>query len=441
MVHENITTLIGNTPLLKIDPTIHGLKNIDLYAKLELFNPFGSIKDRVAWGLIKDDYHAIKEEGKVVIESSSGNTAKGLKILTSVLGIDFKIITNRIKVGEVKGVLQVIGTDIEELPGLSECPDPTDPNDPIMIINNRISDEPNKYFHTSQYTNEKNPKSHYDSTGKEIYDDLGNVDYMIGSLGTTGSTKGTCQYLEEKNPKLTKVGVVSTKGDTIPGIRNMDELYEVGIFKKDFYNDIVVVDSMDSIEGALELASKTGILSGPTGGATYRGALSYLKKIDATLTERKKAVFIICDRLEFYISYFQKRRPDLFNMNSNKESIRTLTSEEISEANIINIQEANHWIKKSTPIIIDLRGSVGFKTNHIPGSINIQDSFFEDMIDSGIPFSNDQTILLVCPVGDNSRKFAALLKKKGFQSVFSLESGIVGWRDMEYPMERSNIRR
>jgi cysteine synthase B len=440
MLYTHISQLIGNTPILKLPQDVHELENIEIYAKLELFNPFGSLKDRIAWDLIKDDIQDLQTKKKTVIESSSGNTAKALQVLTSVLGIDFEIVTNRIKIPEVKAILQILGTKIEELPGLSECPDPTDPNDPIMIIDNKISQNPYQYFHTSQYTNPKNPQTHYESTGREVQEDIGNVDFLIGSLGTAGSTKGTATYLQEHNPSLTKIGVIAAKGDNIPGIRNIDEMYEVGIFEKNFYDKIMVVDSLRAIDGTLTLIQKAGILAGPISGATFLGALDYLKSVDASCTEKKKAVFIVCDRLEWYISYFQKRRPEIFQLQSKKDSIKTLTPEEIENTPCISLDDVQNWIFNARPIIIDLRGSIAYKTTHIKGSINILGSQFEDLIESGVPFSNDQNVLLVCPIGENSKKCAALLKKRGFHSVWSLEEGVVGWRDRGYSFERSNFK-
>lgn len=441
MIYNHISELIGNTPMLKIDPSITGLKNIDLYVKLELFNPFGSVKDRVAWGIIKDDIEEIKRKGKTLIESSSGNTAKGIQALASVYGVNLKVITNRIKIPEVKAILQLQGVEIEELPGQSECPDPTDPDDALAQIDSAIANNPDKYFHTSQYTNPKNPKAHYDTTGKEIYNDLGKVDYIIGTLGTTGSTKGTASFLQEMNPDIIKVGIVSSKGDTIPGIRNIDEMFEVGIFQKDFYNEILEVNSMVALEWSLILIRKIGVLAGPTSGACFKGALDYLSSVDDGLTERKKAVFIACDRMEWYISYYQKRKPELFDIKSKKISLRTLTETDLDEAKMITINEVGDWIKEVKPLIIDLRGSAAFRTSHIENSINIQDAYFEDMISFDIPFSNNQTVLLVCPVGESSKKFAALLNKKGFTNVYSLQGGIVNWRDNGMTLERSSLRK
>ncbi len=436
MLYNNISELIGNTPLLKISPEVHKLENIEIYAKLELFNPFGSVKDRIGWGMIKDDINSIKDNRQTIIESSSGNTAKALQVLASSNGIKFKTVTNRIKVPEVKSILQILGAEIEELPGLSECPDPTDPNDPITYIENMMSVESEKYYHTAQYTNMKNPQIHYDNTGKEIYEDLGNIDYFFGTLGTTGSSRGTMEYLLEKNSDMKKVGIIASKGDSIPGIRNIDEMYEVGIFKKKLYDSIITVDSVEAVEWMLQLIRKCGVLGGPTSGAVFYGSLKYLRDIDKTLTEKKKAVFVACDRVEWYISYIQKRRPDIFDSSIKKDNIRNLSMDDLDKVIKIEIDEAEEWVEKNKPLIIDLRGNLAFKAKHIPNSINIIDNYFEELLDSGIPFSNNQTVLLVCPVGENSKKFAALLNKKGFKA-FSLEGGIVSWRDAGYALERT----
>ena len=182
MLVDKITDLVGNTPLLRLNPKLHGLKNVELYAKLDLLNPFGSIKDKSAWTVLKDDIEQIATDGKTVIESSSGNMAKALQVLCSIHGVPLKIITNRIKVPEAKQILQLLGAEVDELPGLSECPDPTDPNDPIAYIEQIISADPKKYFHTSQYTNEKNIVAHYELTGKEIHNDLKEVDFFLVDL-------------------------------------------------------------------------------------------------------------------------------------------------------------------------------------------------------------------------------------------------------------------
>lgn len=436
MLYKSVTELIGNTPLIEISKEITRLKNINVYAKCELYNPFGSLKDRAGYAMLKDEIQKLKENNMTVIESSSGNTAKALQIICSMNGIPFKTVTNRIKIPETKEVLKVAGAEIEELPGLSECPDPTDPNDPVAYIERIVSENSNKYYHTNQYTNLKNPKVHYEHTGKEIYDDLGKVDYFLGTLGTTGSSRGTIEYLLEKNKNLKKIGIIAEKGDTIPGIRNKDEMYEVGIFNKSLYDEIVLVNSDEAIEEMLVLNRKCGILGGPTSGAAFKGTLKYLREIDDKLEEPANAVFIACDRMEWYMSYIKKRRPEIFDSEIKRETIRTLTEEDMKYAKTIDINNAEEWIEKNNPIIIDLRGNLAYKNGHIANAINITDIFFEDLVDNGTPFSKENSVLLVCSIGDKSKKFSSLLNKKGM-NVYSLEDGMTAWRENSLPLKRS----
>ena len=227
MVYKSIIDLIGNTPLVEISKDIHKIKNVNLYAKLEIYNPFGSVKDRTAYAMLKDHLEEIKEKNLTVIESSSGNTAKALSVLCNINDIDFKTVTNRIKIPEVKDILKTFGANILELPGLSECPDPSDPNDSLKVISKIMAASPGKYFYPDQYSNPNNPSMHYHTTGKEIWDDLGKVDYFFGALGTTGSSRGIIEYLQEQNPELKKIGIISKTGGMIPGIRNEEEMMEV----------------------------------------------------------------------------------------------------------------------------------------------------------------------------------------------------------------------
>ena len=427
MIYKSVTELIGNTPLIEISKDITGLKNVKLYAKCELYNPFGSLKDRAGYEMIKDDIESIKASGKTVIESSSGNTAKALDVICMMNDIPFITVTNRIKTEEVGKILSVCGAKIKELPGMSECPDPTDPNDPTTHIQKMISAEPDKYYYPNQYTNLKNPQAHYLHTGREIIEDLGQVDYFFATLGTTGSSRGTIECLQEHNPNLIKIGIIASKGDNIPGIRNIDEMYEVGIFDKSIYNEILSISSMDAIEGMLTLVRKCGILAGPTSGACYQRTIEYLKTIDDTLDKEINAVFIACDRMEYYTSYIEKRRPDLFKDNVQGSGLFSMTDEDFAFAKEITIDEYDNFVATKEPLIVDLRGNMAFKNVHIKNSINITDVFFDDLVTNGLPFPKDKLVLLICPTGDKSRKYSAYLNKNGL-NVYSLKGGFNTYR-------------
>lgn len=426
-VYKHITELIGHTPLLEIPKEVHGLQHIRLYAKLEMQNIFGSLKDRISWNILKDDIEEIGKEGKQIVELSSGNTAKALTVLAAMHGASFKTITNRIKVPEQKDILTLLGAEIEELPGLSECPDLTNPNDPLTYIVKQINEQPEKYYHTDQYFNPKNKAAHYEGTGQEIIDDLGSApDFFIAGLGTAGSSSGITERLREDNPDLETVGIVADKADFIPGIRTIDEMYEVGLFNPDHFKNIQVVNSQTAVDGTLELIRKVGLLAGPTTGSTYKGALEHLKTINAELTEEKTAVFIACDRVETYISYFKKRRPELFHIE--KKDIFNLTEDEIeNQGEEIGVDEVKSYIEEHSPLIIDTRGALSFQIGSIhPSAINIPQHVFEEMFSRTLPFSKEQEVLLICGAGHNTKKFSALINMLGGKAK-SLQGGMAAW--------------
>ena len=428
MIVKQVTDLIGNTPLLEIDQAIHGLKNINLFAKLELLNPFGSVKDKTAWNMLRHDLSMIKAKSQTVIESSSGNTAKALQMILSMHGIPFKIVTNRIMIKEVKQILQLIGTDIEELPGQSQCLDPTDPNDPQFIVEQIINSNPEKYFHTSQYTNERNLEAHALMTGQEIAQDLNVVDYFFGGLGTTGSTRGTGMFLKKQNPQLKNVGIIASKGHSLPGIRNVDEMYEVGLFDKNFYDDIIEIEIDESIDAMMMLIKSCGVLAGPTGGASLAGVLKYFRQLDESLLEKKNVVFIVCDRAEWYLSYIQKYRPEIFGLVSRRSSFSKLTDEEIDTSPELLPDMVSIWLAENpSALVIDLRGQLAYKSGCINRSINIPADTLEELFNWGVPFSRDQKILFVCPVGEQSKRFTAYCNNKHFDA-YSLKGGVSAWR-------------
>lgn len=434
MLYKSVLDLIGNTPIVEISKDVHKLKNVNLYAKLEFYNPFGSVKDRTAYAMLKDYFDDIKKTNMIVLESSSGNTAKAMKLLCNIKKLDFQTITNRIKIPEVKDILKSFGTDIKELPGLSECPDPNDPNDSLKIINKMKLAEPGKYFHPDQYTNPKNPDFHYNTTGKEIWNDLGKVDYFFGTLGTAGSSGGIVKYIREKNSDLKAYGIVGEKGDFIPGIRNMDEMFEVGNFDLSLYDEIVKVSTNEALDGMFSLINDSGILGGPTSGACYIGAIKYLKSIEEKLKEEINVVIVICDRVEHYMSYIKKRRPELF-YEEPKENIYTLKEEDNKYLKVIKSEDLDSFISKEKPLIIDLRGNLAYRNSHIKGSINILESIFLDVVDNAIIFDKYTTVLLVCPTGQKSDKFSVYLNKKGM-NTYSLEGGMIDLINTSYPLER-----
>jgi cysteine synthase B len=439
MLVNSVLELIGKTPLLKIPDEVTGLKNIALYAKLELYNPFGSLKDRAGWAMLSGQLSALRERRRTVIESSSGNTAKALGAICAMNNIPVRVVTNRIQMKEVKLVLQLLGVDITELPGLSSCPDPNDPSNPVAEIERQMEAEPGAYYHTSQYTNELNTAAHRSATGPEIIADLGDdADYFIAGMGTTGSSRGAGEYLKSVNPSLVNVGVIARKGQVVPGIRNGDEMHEVGLFRRDFYSEIVEVDAGAAIDGVLTLSRKLGVLAGPTSGAVYSAALGYLAAIDPTLSGPRNAVFIVCDRVEWYLSYLQKHRPELFGLAVRKDTPRCMDEEACSVAPRLTVSQARQWLSGDMPcLVVDLRGGIAYKAGHIPGSFNYPADKLDDACEFCPPFPRTHRVILVCPRGEKSRAFAAFLGRHHIPCA-SLDGGFDAWLRAGGPVEKTS---
>ncbi|NED13014.1 pyridoxal-phosphate dependent enzyme [Streptomyces sp. SID9124] len=444
MRYDNITEAIGNTPLVRIDPAVHGLRHIDLYAKLEMLNPFGSVKDRPAWHMARPLLEGAAGGDGTVVELSSGNTAKALALIAGMHGLRFKSVTNRMRVPEIKELLLLLGAEIEELPGQSECLDPTDTDDPLTRFHQALTEHGDRYLHTDQYFNSRNVEAHASGTGPEIVKDLdGHVpDWFIACVGTAGSSTGVAKVLREHDSRVRVLGLVADKGDFIPGIRTLDEVRQVGLFDPATYDSLAPVTSQEAIDGMVTLIRRCGLLSGPTGGAAYQGAVRQLTAVDSSLEgtcTRQSAVFIVCDRAESYLSYVRARRPELLGGVRRGHSVTMLTEDEVrAAARTMAAAEAQRWMVEGDPrpIVVDLRGPHAYAALHIEGSVNIVDELFDDLVRTGLPFSKRTPVLLACPVGEKSLRYAALLSRMGHPDVRSLAGGVVAWRDSGAPLVR-----
>lgn len=308
-VVDSVMELIGNTPLLRLPPEKTGLINIDLYAKLEHLNPFGSVKDRTALAMLGPHIGKVSADRKKILELSSGNAARALQAIASIHGTMLETVSNRIRIDEMRKLLKIQGARISPLP---EGTDTNDAYAALNVVDDKAKRENEQYFYTDQYRNAANLGTHYKMTGGEIIEDLGKVDYFVGSIGTAGSSVGVSRYLKEFNADLDITGVVSEKDDFIPGIRHKGEIFDIGPYEEKYYNRLIDITAQEAIDGILDLVRLYGVMAGPSSGAAYHAALRHLRSIDATLSERRTAVFIVCDRMEPYISYIEQRRPELF---------------------------------------------------------------------------------------------------------------------------------
>ncbi|MBT8227456.1 MAG: pyridoxal-phosphate dependent enzyme [Dactylosporangium sp.] len=440
MRYDSVLDLIGDTPLVRIDPRVHGVADTELYAKLEMCNPFGSVKDRTAWNMASPEIRSAAARGHQVVELSSGNTAKALAIIAAVHGTTFKSVTNRMRIPEVRDMLLLLGAEIEELPGQSECLDPAETEEPLARFHRALVESGTGYLHTDQYFNPRNAQAHIDGTGEEIVRDLDGrcPDLFAACVGTAGSSAGVATVLRRVDPGVEVLGLVADKSDFIPGIRTIDEVSEVGLFRPETYHRIESVTAAEAIDGMVTLIRRCGILGGPTAGAAYVGAVRRLRALAKRSPARRTGVFIVCDRVEGYLGYIRQRRPDLFGRPPTAASVETVTTADLAGARTLDVGAARSWITAAGPLVVDLRGSFAFAAGHIPGSVNLPEEIFADLVRGGMPFGSERPVLLACPVGERSARYSALLTRLGHPDIRSLDGGIVAWRDAGAPLARGS---
>ncbi len=283
-VYESIVDLIASpenpTPMVRINERINPNKGFSIYLKLERYNPFGSIKDRIALSMLK----GIKiNKGQSLVEPSSGNTGIALAALANAEGIPIEIAVPERIPEEKKIILRLLGVRT-----LWEADDnlcPLFPNEGARGLVSAMlkSKGGEKYVSPNQYENELNVQAHYKTTGPEIWEQTdGKIDYFFAGFGTCGTITGVGRYLKGKKPSIKIIGVEPAGADhSLPGMKRISDLAEdlvPKILDKSVIDDIVTVDDEDAYQTGIRLAREEGILVGPTTGAILYVSLQYAKK-------------------------------------------------------------------------------------------------------------------------------------------------------------------
>ncbi len=296
-VYEDIHEMIGNTPMLKLNH--FDLKEgVNIYAKLELMNPGGSVKDRVGEYMIKDaEERGILKPGGTIVDATAGNT--GLGIAIAALNKGYRVIfTVPLKFSiEKQKLVKALGAEIVNTPredGMLGADKKAE--EIIATIPGAIS--------LKQFNNPANPKAHYETTGPEIYDQLdGKIDYLVAGAGSGGTFSGTVKYLKEKDPDIKGI-LADPLGSIIGGGDHFD--YDIEGIGNDFIADTMDVSLIDkaikisddeAFSTVKELAVKEGIFAGSSSGAALAAALKLAKEID-----KGNIVVIFPDRGDRYIS-------------------------------------------------------------------------------------------------------------------------------------------
>jgi cystathionine beta-synthase len=305
--HENILSVIGHTPLVKLNSVTRNLKPTFL-AKLEFLNPGGSIKDRIGAAMILDaEKNGKLKRGGTVIEPSSGNTGVGLALACIVLGYKL-VVTMPDKMSvEKRRLLEAYGATVEV------CPTDRPPGHPEHYISvaKRIRSETPNSFLPNQYENEANPRAHYETTAKEIWDKTeGKITHFVSGVGTGGTISGVAKYLKEKSTRVRVIGV-EPEGSIFQELHKgkpwKSHQYKIEGIGEDFLpstanlklvDQFVKVSDRESYQMARRLAREEALLVGSSSGAAVVGTL----KIGRDLGASDLVVTILPDRGERYLS-------------------------------------------------------------------------------------------------------------------------------------------
>lgn len=296
MPTNNVLDLIGNTPIINMEPTT-GLK---IFAKAEFLNPGGSIKDRVAKHMLESAEREGKlQKGMHIIEPTSGNTGIGLALCGVQMGYDVTIVMPENMSTERRAVIKALGAKLvltsarHSLEGAVEEA-------------NRIAAKSDKYFIPQQFENPHNPEIHYMTTGPEIWEQLdGKVDIFVSGLGSGGTLQGTTQFLKEKNPDLTCVAVeprnVSALLGDEPGLHQIQGIgdgFIPSVLDVNIVDKVITVTDDDAMRTTRKLAKEQGLMCGTSSGANIWAAMKAARKFG----EDKVIATVLPDRMERYFS-------------------------------------------------------------------------------------------------------------------------------------------
>jgi cysteine synthase len=281
-VYDDVFEMLPNednpTPLVRIN-RLNPSRDFPLYAKLEWFSPFGSVKDRAAWALLRE----LEEKGEIgngrgIVEPTSGNTGISLAAMARARGYHMRaVVPNKVPL-EKKLLLKIVGADLDVISD-ELCPAPGLGDGSINLARTHAKAQSRKYAMPNQYENPQNVEAHFRTTGPEIWKQTeGKITHLFVSLGTCGTVSGTSKFLRRKNPDVKVIAVQPTEGHDVPGLRNVAQLGVSKLFDSSLVDDILEIDFRIAYTRALELCRNEGLLAGPSSGLILEGALDVVMR-------------------------------------------------------------------------------------------------------------------------------------------------------------------
>ena len=272
-IRNSILDTVGRTPLVRLN-RIFRKPGVEILAKLEAFNPCGSVKERIAVSMLQGaERDGLLKPGMTLVESSSGNTGIGLAMAAAVKGYKCLITMAKKASRERRQLIRAFGAELRLVDGGSD--------EAWDLADEIAAGDPRKYFRIHQYRMKYNVQTHYETTGPEIWEQTGGkVDVFVATLGTTGTIVGCSRFFREKNPKVRIVSVEPTPTNEQEGIRNITSQRTPEIWDPSAVDERMICNDEPAFRLARELAMQEGIFSGTSSGSALWGAIEQARRLD-----------------------------------------------------------------------------------------------------------------------------------------------------------------
>ncbi len=434
-VYDSILGLLSGednpTPVVRLN-RVTPFSHTQVYAKLEWYNPFGAVKDRIAANLVEDaEERGLLGDDQKLVEPTSGNTGMALAMIANAKGYSLRTPLSVMIPQEKRTVLRFFGSDVIELQD-TLCPAPGAPEGAIALAMETAA-QPD--FHMlNQYENEANPEAHYKTTGPEIWKQTaGKVTHFVAGLGTCGTITGSGRFLKEKDETIQVLGVHPEEGHDIPGVRSIRQLEQTKLYRPEQYDGTVEVSNQDAFDLCLRLNREESIIAGPSSGMALAGAFKMVPDEPDNVV-----VVVFPDNAFKYPSSFARHLPEVRSenpvMSLEEKLMKGMVKQARNEQLTIELDDAHEAMGNGKPFVIDVRAFDSYLKGRLPGAKSVPIEDIDDYAGE-FPSDRDAPIITVCDRGNLSLLGVLYLVSLGYKNARSLNGGTLGWVDKGYPVE------
>jgi cystathionine beta-synthase len=383
--HESVLSLIGNTPLIKLNRLNKGLQPLIL-AKMENLNPGFSVKDRIGVSMIEAaEREGVLKPGGTIVEATSGNTGIGLAIGAAVKGYKCIFVMTDKASAEKARYLRALGADVVITPVSAKPGTP----DHYVSTARRIASETSNSFYPDQYSHPANPEAHYHTTGPELWEQTeGKISHFVSGIGTGGTISGTGKFLKEKNPNIKVIGA-DPFGSIYKTYKETGKIPEASPYLVEgigqevlpanahmqYVDEVMNISDRESFDTARQLSRTEGIFCGGSSGTNCAAALHVARDLDETAV----VVFVVCDTGEHYLSKFhsdewmkekrllepQKITAGLIDETKSKTAPRELVAMAPGDLVAAALAKMNEMGLTQIPVLEDGKSVGSLRENHL----------------------------------------------------------------------------